>query len=118
MANFLSNLRSRFGSTDARRHEEELQAPEDPRIPYQVYQTIHQPARRQQWVLYIGVALLLVVLAVTLAGRLSRNRDDRSAKTPFEQVQQTPGSVERSKTTPVTTPVSAGTSDAIVKQPQ
>ncbi len=100
---------------------------QDTQIPYQVYETVHEPAaRRKRWIvrLITGliVATLLVVGFVFIRSRLSG--DDRSAQPTSkqgQQVQQAPQTntpLPQPEGQPAKTPLSDSTNDKTVNQPQ
>lgn len=96
---------------------------DDVQIPYQVYETVHEPAiRRQRWMIRLAAVLLAVTL-VMLALTLFRNRDEASTGSngPSSQISQPPQTnplVPQSTDQPVRTPASDVTNDKTISQPQ
>lgn len=96
--------------------------PDDVQIPYQVYETVQEPAvRRQRWIVRLIVVLLAVTLVVGIWA-VWRNRQpagDDTVQSPAQLIQSPqanqppPAGGE-----PAQTPASGSVSDKPVSQPQ
>ncbi len=100
---------------------------QDTQIPYQVYETVHEPAaRRKRWIirLLIGlvVATVLVVIFVFIRNRLGNESKSAQPTSPQgQQVQQAPQTnapLPQPEGQPAKTPLSDSTNDKTVDQPQ
>ncbi len=100
---------------------------QDTQIPYQVYETVQEPAaRRKRWMIRLIagllIATLLVMAAVTLRNRYSQ--DGKAADPSVKQtqlVQQSPQSntpQQQPDGQPSKSPLSDSTNDKTVSQPQ
>lgn len=100
---------------------------QDTQIPYQVYETVNEPAaRRQRWILRLVLALIVATVLILGLVYLRRYMQSRNgpAGTPTgqaEQVQQPPqdnAELPVPEGDPAKLPISDGTNDKIVDQPQ
>lgn len=101
---------------------------QDTQIPYQVYETVHEPAaRRKRWFIRLSVALviatLLIVGFIFIRSRLDSNNQTSQSSTGQDsgQVQQLPQnnkSLQQSKDDPAKTQLSESLNDRPVDQPQ
>lgn len=100
---------------------------QDTQIPYQVYETVNEPAaRRQRWILRLVLALIvatLLILGLIYLRRAmqSRNNEAGVPAGQAQQVQQAPQTnapQPAPQGEPVKLPLSDSTNDKIVTQPQ
>lgn len=97
----------------------------DTQIPYQVYETVHQPAaRRKRWMIRLGVALLAATLLVIgLMWLRGTMRDDAPAQSDgqiryVEQPPQENKALPQPQGDPAETPASGTTNQETVTQPE
>lgn len=102
--------------------------PVDPnnQIPYQVYETVHEPiARRKRWIRRLVIALVVVTVAVigyVLLDRSGNGADSNQPASEAEQsVQQSPQNNPQLSVpagSPAKTPLSDNTNDRTVVRPE
>ena len=97
----------------------------DTQIPYQVYETVHQPAaRRRRWMIRLVVALLAATLLVAGVVGLRSYLRERSSGQPGNQLQhvEQPPQVNQPLPSPegqpADTPASGSNNDQTVTQPE
>jgi len=98
----------------------------DAQIPYQVYESVHEPAaRRQRWlarlVIALLVATLLVVGLILLRNARGGGGEIKQPGGQAQQVQQAPQTNQPQNAAPgdpARTPLSDGKNDRTVDQPQ
>jgi hypothetical protein len=98
----------------------------DTQIPYQVYESVHEPAaRRQRWLARLAIALLvatlLVVGLILLRNARGGSGDVQEPGGQAQQVQQAPQANPPQPAAPgeaARTPLSDGNNDRTVDQPQ
>ncbi len=97
----------------------------DSQIPYQVYETVHEPvARRKRWTMRL-IAALAIATVVVVGFVLLRQNDDAASNQPGSQagqsVQQSPQNNPRIQVPagePAKTPLSENTNDRTVVRPE
>ena len=102
-------------------------AEQETQIPYQVYETVNEPAaRRQRWILRLLLALVVATLLVAGLFYLRHYLESRSgsgsgAPAQSQHVQQAPQTntpLPQAPGEPAKLPASDSTNDKVVDQPQ
>jgi len=99
----------------------------DTQIPYQLYETVHEPtSRRWRWALELVVSLAVVTVVVIGGMALYRNirgSDSKNTAVPDQakQLEQSPqenNAIDKTPTAkPATTPLSKSTNNTEIKSP-
>jgi Mg2+/citrate symporter len=102
-------------------------ASEETQIPYQVYESVYEPTnRRRKLIVRLVIALVVVTLlifGILAARRLFNNGTDSAtpAGAPDTKLQQAPqgnSPLPRAEGAPAQLPISTGTNDRTIDQPQ
>lgn len=141
MGQTLSQDTAQNTSQTAYQESQEPQRPVDNQIPYEVYETIHEPAaRRRRWAVRLVATLLAVTILIIggtalrdkindkpqpsqsngIAGQMPSTQGSGQQKTnaASQQAPQSNAPLQKSDTNPVTTPQSGTVNTGTVNQPE